>query len=87
MATTFQALNASVITPSNTTDLTLSGGAIESTETGACIFVGTTGNLQVTMLGGQVVVFNNIPSGTFLPIQVKRVWSTNTTATNLLALY
>lgn len=87
MANTFQALNAQVITPSNTTDLTLSGGAIIAGDTGACIYVGTGGNLVVTMLSGQVVTFANVGSGSFLPIQVKRVWATGTTATDLLSLY
>jgi hypothetical protein len=87
MANTFQALNAEVITPSDTTDLTLSGGTIVPYETGACIFIGTGGNLKVTMLGGQTVTYLNLSSGSFLPIQVKRVWATGTTATNLLSLF
>lgn len=87
MSNTFQALNAELITPSDTTDLTLSGGSIDPTETGACIYVGTAGNLCVTMLGGQKVIYYNIPNGSFLPIQVKRVWATDTTCANILALY
>lgn len=87
MSNTFQALNAEIITPSDTQDLTLSGGAIVPTETGACIYVGTAGNLTVTMLGGQKVIFYNIANGSFLPIQVKKVWATGTTASNLLSLY
>lgn len=87
MANTFQALNGEVITPSNTNNLTLSGGSIEAGETGACIYVGTGGNLRVTMLGGQDITFRNLPSGAFLPIQVKKVWATGTTATDLLSLY
>jgi hypothetical protein len=39
------------------------------------------------MVGGQTVVFNNIAAGTFLPIQVKRVWATNTTASNIIAIF
>lgn len=87
MSNTFQALNAAVITPSNTTDLTLSGSTIDAGDTGACIYVGVGGNLVVTMIGGQTVTFLNVASGNFLPIQVKRVWATGTTATNLLSLY
>ena len=87
MANTFQALNAQLVTPSDTNDLTLSGGAIDSTETGACIYVGTAGNLCVTMLGGQKVILYNIPNGSFLPIQVKKVWATDTSASDILALF
>jgi hypothetical protein len=50
-------------------------------------YVGTGGDMQVTMLGGQTVVFVNIPDGTFLPIQVTRIWATNTDATDILALF
>lgn len=88
MAYLDQALNAESITPNNDADLTLSGGVIrEGGNNGACLFVGTGGDIQVTMLGGQVVIFANVPDGTFLPIQVRRVWSTNTNASDILALY
>jgi hypothetical protein len=88
MAYLDQALNAQAVTPDNNNDLLLSGGAItEGSNNGACLFIGTGGDIQVTMLGGQTVIFANIPDGTFLPIQVRRVWSTNTNATDILALY
>ena len=83
-----QGYNAQVVTPSNTTDLSLAGGSFKNPQsTGALLFVGTAGNIQVTMVGGQTVVFNNIAAGTFLPIQVKRVWATNTTASNIIAIF
>ena len=83
-----QGYNAQSVTPSNTTDLSLGGGSFKNPQsTGALLFVGTGGNIQVTMVGGQTVVFNNIADGTFLPIQVKRVWATNTTASNIVAIF
>ena len=88
MAYLEQALNAEVITPSDSADISLSGGAIvQSSNNGACIYIGTGGNLTVTMLGGQKVTFANIPDGTFLPIQVRKVWATDTDADDILALY
>jgi len=88
MAYLEQAFNAEVVTPNDNADLTLSGGVIrEGGNNGACLYIGTGGDLQVTMLGGQVVVFTNIPSGTFMPVQVRRVWATNTTASDILSLY
>lgn len=45
------------------------------------IYIGTGGNLDVIMAGdsnNNVITYNNIPSGSFLPIQVKRVMSTST---------
>jgi hypothetical protein len=83
-----QGFNAQVITPNDNADITLSGGIITpSSNNGACLFVGTGGDIQVTMIGGQTVIFANIPDGTFLPIQVRRVWASNTNATDILALF
>jgi len=82
-----QALNAQAVTPSDTTDLSLSGGNFDNTASGALPFIGTAGNIKVTMLGGQTVTFLNIPDGTFMPIQVVRIWATGTTATNILAVF
>lgn len=52
------------------------------------IYVGTAGNLAVTMAGGSnaVVTFLNVPSGAILPIMAKFIMATNTTATNIVAL-
>ena len=50
------------------------------------LFVGTGGNLKVTMYDGTAVTFSNVPSGTILPIMVKIVWSTGSTASNVVGL-
>tara|TARA_R110002074_G_scaffold40332_5_gene107756 strand:+ start:419 stop:673 length:255 start_codon:yes stop_codon:yes gene_type:complete len=65
------------VTPSDGVDLT---------DVGAAIYVGVTGDLKVTMADGVAVVFKNIPVG-FHPILVNRVWSTGTTASEILACY
>lgn len=88
MAYLEQAYNAEAVIPNDNADLTLSGGAIiEGSNNGACLYIGTGGDLKVTMLGGQTVVFTNIPDGTFMPIQVRRVWANGTNAGDILALY
>lgn len=38
--------------------------------TGCFIYVGGGGNVSVTTIGGDVVLFNNVPEGTVLPVQV-----------------
>lgn len=67
---------AVAVTPSDVTNL--------SNPTRA-LYIGGTGNLSVEMYGGGTAVFSSVPVG-ILPIQVTRVNSTNTTATNILAL-
>jgi hypothetical protein len=49
------------------------------------IYVGVSGNIKVTMLGGEILTFANVPVG-WHPIRVTRVW-TSTTATNIIAVW
>jgi hypothetical protein len=53
----------------------------------AALYVGTGGNIKVDMSGSGTVTFNNVGDGVFLPILVDRVYSTGTTASNIIALY
>lgn len=51
------------------------------------LWVGTGGNVTVDFLdGGTNIALNNVPSGTLLPIAVTKVYSTGTTASNIVAL-
>lgn len=54
------------------------------------IWVGGTGNVTVLMINAtddtQTVTFTAVPAGTLLPIQVRRVMSTSTTATLMIGL-
>jgi hypothetical protein len=51
------------------------------------IYVGGAGNIVAVMLSGQTVTFTGVLAGTILPIRVKQVKSTSTTATALVNLY
>jgi hypothetical protein len=55
--------------------------------TGCFLYVGGTGNVSVITIGGDQLTFNGVPAGTTLPIQVKRLRSTSTTATLINALW
>lgn len=50
------------------------------------VFVGTSGNLAVTMTSGAVITYSNIPVG-FHPISVTKVMATNTTASGIIVVY
>ena len=54
---------------------------------GACIYVGNSGDVEVIMESGNTAVFTGVATGAFLPILVRQVVTTNTTATLMLALY
>jgi hypothetical protein len=53
------------------------------------LYIGNGGNVSVTDGGAtpSTVTFFNVPAGTVLPVQVTRVNTTSTTASNIVALY
>lgn len=51
------------------------------------VWVGGAGTLAVVMANGQAVTFSGIAAGTLLPIRVRAVRVTGTTATLILGLY
>ena len=57
-------------------------------QTSRAIYVGGAGNLAVILdRDTSAITFVAVPAGSMLPIRVRRVMSTNTTATSILALY
>lgn len=50
------------------------------------VYVGVKGDLAVEMKNGAVVTFKNVPSGTVLPIRIRKVLMTST-ASSILGLY
>jgi hypothetical protein len=65
------------ITPNDGTDLD---------EYSRAVYVGGAGDLTVMTVDNTVVTFFAVPAGAMLPIRVRRVRSTSTTATNILVL-
>lgn len=75
---TVPAEDASAVTPSDSTNLTSAARAL---------YIGTAGNVTLVTIGGSVITFSNVQSGSILPVRTTRVNATNTTATNIVALY
>lgn len=50
------------------------------------LYFGTGGNAQVLTEKGQTVLFKNIPDGAIIPIRCTRVFSTNSTVSDVLAM-
>lgn len=59
---------------------------LDLTEIFQSLWVGGVGNVRVTTANGDDVLFTAVPAGTRLPVKVKRVWATNTTATLIVGL-
>lgn len=51
------------------------------------IFVGGAGNMVVVMADGSELTITGIAAGSWLPLRVKQVKSTSTTATNMAGFY
>ena len=69
--------NATAVTPHDTNELASPG----------ILWVGVAGDVKVTTVGGQTVTFTTPSNGFILPVAVKLVFSTGTTATSIIALY
>lgn len=82
-----QARRAAAVVPSDTVNIP-SVSTADGTENNGCVlYVGVTGDLKVTTAGGDDVVFTGVLAGSFIPVQVLRVFSTGTSAANIVALW
>lgn len=71
-------INAKLVSPSDTDELATISRAL---------YVGGAGNIALVMASGDAVTFTGVLAGSFLPIRVKKIKSTLTTATYILNLY
>lgn len=54
---------------------------------GCYLYVGSAGDVSVTTIGGDTVIFSAVPAGTILPVQILSVNSTGTVPTSFIALW
>jgi hypothetical protein len=54
--------------------------------TGCVLYVGTGGDVKVTTAGNDIVTFVGIQNGSFIPVQVTKVWDIGASA-NIVALW
>lgn len=76
---TYNAEDAQSVTPDDSNDLTPAPAN--------ALYVGSQGDVKVDMMEGTTVTFTAVPAGTVLNIRVNRVYSTDTTASGIVALY
>jgi hypothetical protein len=79
-------LNANIFTVVGSAYTLYSGTNIAGSIEPCVLYVGTGGDLDVITAGGDSIYLANIPSGTFLPIQVIKVTQFST-ALNIVALW
>ena len=69
---------ATAVTPSDADELATVSRAL---------YIGGAGNLVVVTLGGDTVTLVGATAGSIIPIRVKQVKATSTTATSIVSLY
>lgn len=72
--------DAALVTPSDTQDLP----EVSIIYVGV---VGISGSVRVTTAQGSVVTFSGLPAGFVIPVQVRRVWATGTTASSMIRIF
>lgn len=70
------------VTPSDTVDIAKVDYAYPR-----ALWIGVAGNVAVVTPDGTAATYVGVAAGTLLPIQTRRVNATNTTATDLVAIY
>ena len=74
-------------------DTPVDGDEVSVLARGACLYVGVGGSIDVEMESGNRVLFTGVNAGSFLPIQVLKVYGTDsagtatTTAGSIIALF
>jgi len=64
------------------------GYAVYAPNDAPCVlYIGGAGNLRVLTASGNDVTLNGVLAGSYVPIQVQRVFSSGTTATNIIAIW
>lgn len=83
----YQKLQANRAAKVNASDTSNISESTEAPKSGVVLYIGSGGDLTVLTVGGDEETFYNIQDGSFLPVQVLRVFATGTTATNIVALW
>jgi hypothetical protein len=73
------ARNAQAVTPSDSTDIPITDCR--------ALYIGVGGNVSLITNGGQTVTFVGLQAGSILPVRCSRVRATDTTATNIVAIW
>lgn len=86
MADDFSSYMKGVTAPATDAETVTPSDSVALTTVTRAIFVGSAGDLAVTMLSGDVVVLTNVVAGMVYPLRVSHVMATGTTAGGVVGL-
>lgn len=78
---------AAQMQPAQSGEAVTKSDTVELSHVSRGVYVGGAGDVVAIMADGTSLTFSSVPAGTILPIRAKRIHSTGTSATNMLALY
>lgn len=75
---TSPAIDGQAVTPSNTSDLP---------HVSRAIYIGASGDIAVELVSGASVTFKSVPAGAMMPLRARKILSTGTTGSEIVALW
>lgn len=78
---------AAAVVPSDTDNILSVSTQNGSGNNGCVLYVGGYGDVKVRTVGGDDITFVGVNGGTFMPVQVIKVYATGTNATDMVAMW
>jgi hypothetical protein len=87
MIDTFKTHGRSLTSPPEDAGPIVPADAGELTHATRAIYVGAQGDVRAIMLGGATVTLAGVPAGSFLPLRVRQVLASGTTAADIVGFW
>lgn len=78
-----QHFHGALVEPSDTETLQQK---LDTSNRSSCLYVGVGGNVRILTIGGDDVTFYGVLGGSFIPVDVAKVFATGTTASSIIAV-
>jgi hypothetical protein len=85
MTDSFEYHTAGIVAPLTAAQTVSPSDSLDLDQVSRALYVGTSGNVKVTMKSGGTVTLAGLAAGLWHPVRVSRIWATGTTAAGILA--
>lgn len=83
----FSAFPTTPISPARSAEVIIPNDSTDLSQVSRAVYAAAAGDLTVEMADGQTVTFASVPAGVIIPIRVKKVLATGTSAGGLVSLW